>query len=126
MTTRHLAMPYLVTALNRGKEVEQLLSVTVGPGGKVVRYIALWHSDDDYVVSLHNVYDASSEGISDVTEWPSVDESEAHGEGVRRNFASLEEALAWVEAELGGSRARFVNQGVIQDEVTEPLGLGGR
>jgi hypothetical protein len=123
MTTRHLSMPYVIAALNRGKAVEQLLSVTGDAVPKVVRYVALWQGDGGYVVSLHNVHDASGEGVLDVTEWPSVDESEEHGEGVWTRFASLEDAFTWLESELGASRTRFVNQGVIQDEVEEALGL---
>jgi hypothetical protein len=38
--TRHQSAPFLRSALNRGKAVEQLLSVASGPGTKIIRWIA--------------------------------------------------------------------------------------
>jgi len=120
MTTRYLSSPFLLSALGRGKTVAQLLSVSDGPDSRVVRHVALWREGETCVVALHCVRDMSDR-LADVTEWPSVDGSEEHGVGVWTRFASVEDALVWVESELGGSRARFVNHGVIQDEIYQAL-----
>jgi hypothetical protein len=117
---RRLSMPFLTSALDRGKEVEQLLSVSEARGTKCVRWIALWHKAGHYTVSLHNV--RKVDGVPDVTEWPAVDEAEPHGEGIWTTFASIDEALAYVENELAGSRLHFVNQGMIGDEIEDVLG----
>jgi len=115
--TRHLIEPVLVSALNRGKEVHQLLSVRPVDGRWEVRYVTLWKTAGEHVVALSEIYLDTPEQPGDVT---ALDESDPLGERWK-HFASLEGALGWIESELGGSRTRFVNSGVLQDEVNEAL-----
>lgn len=116
---RYLTAPNLTAVLNLGRQVEQLLSYRVEGDQRVIRWVSLWEAGNLVTVSLHEALDLTEEGFLDVTEFPSLDPCEDHGEGKWRSFDSREAAFAWIEGDLGGSMERFVNSGVIQDEVDD-------
>jgi len=123
---RHLTAVHLNSALNRGKIVEQLLSARVVDDRWEVSWVELWPGEKGeegkFLVCHHFVWSQRARGMWDITEWPSIDDTEDHGEGFRQTFDDLEAAFQCIE-ELGGSRTRFVNFGVIQDEVHDALGV---
>ena len=118
--TRHLIEPHLRSALDRGKSVEQFLGGSVWEGEPVVRWIEIRQDSDEFVLSFYQVYDEGSEEWLDLYEFqPAMEDPDE--DCVEHTFATLDAALAFASAQYGVDPARFVNEGVIQDEYRDYL-----
>lgn len=118
---RHLTEPNAVSALRRGKEVEQLLGFGSVEGRRTIRWLTLGPSEGRFRLRVHHVFDVGDgEELWDASELPSVDAAEDHGEG--RSLATTdtpEEALALASSDHGADPGRWVNFAVITDEVND-------
>jgi hypothetical protein len=112
-STRYLHPTAVGATLDRGKGVQQLLSVGQG----TVSWLTISPSRDGrFVLSLHHVVDIGAGEFFDVSEFPPVDESEDHGEGREAGaFDDAGEALD-VAGTLGATPDRWVNEGMIDAE----------
>jgi hypothetical protein len=116
--SRYLALPFLSSALSRGKSAQQLLSMRRDAQQTIACWLSLRTSEGKHRVTLYEVLYLDE---LDYVELPFV--NEAHeDEPPEHVFDTLDDALAFIEKELGGSRDKFVNEGVIQDEMAEALG----
>ena len=111
---RYLTVPFLRAALNRGGPVQQLLSAETVDGKWKVRWIELNAAKDGYHLYCHDDERSIWKGFFDVSEWSEPDDPKV--------FLKLDDAIRFVVEELGGSPDKFVNHGLIDDEVRDVLG----
>jgi len=120
MPRRHLTEPEAASALRRGKEIEQLLGFDSVEGRRTIRWLSAGPWEGGFHLTLHHVLDAERNEVWDVSELPSVDPDEDHGEGrTLATPATPEELLALASSTHGADPARWVNFAVITDEVTD-------
>ena len=112
---RHLIDAFLRSALNRGKSVQQLLSAETVNGKWRIRWIELCANGEGYDLYYHDDEKSIFDGFFDLSEWSEP--------GDPITFESLDDAIRYVVDGLGGSAQRFVNDGVIDDEARDALGV---
>ncbi len=91
-------------------------------GRWAVRWVTISPSASGFQIAKHEVEDVGQEwGIYDVSEFPALDDTEEHGEGVTLE-ASIEaaEALA-LASKHGAAPDKWVNFGVLADEYRDSL-----
>ena len=115
---RYLTRSQIQSALSRGRHVEQLLSPTTINGATVLRWIDLHPANDQFAITLYEVFDDGSEDYLDIYSFEPVNPDE---EPTPRSFDSLDDALSFAESSYTASRDRYVNQAVIQDEYADYL-----
>ena len=121
---RHLRSTNVADRLAAGKGIEQLLPTQVADP-PTVRWITVWPTDDGLIaVSLHEVLDVGTGEFQDVTEFPSLDATEDHGEGREVGvYSSIPEALE-AARDVGATVDRWVNEGMIGQEYRDTRALG--
>jgi hypothetical protein len=127
--SRYLARPFIVSALHRGKPVEQFLGAREVDGERILRWIELSPASGDAVeIRVRDVYDEGDESyldLYDFTEVESDDDEEDDDDAPSATAASLDEAIALCRDRWGADPDRWVNEGVIQDEYADLLREGG-
>ncbi|MER7756894.1 hypothetical protein [Kitasatospora sp. NPDC097643] len=124
---RYLVESFAVSALTRGRSVEQFL----GPAGDAhasgVRWVEVVPTCSQFKVVLHTSADVGSENFCDLVAFPPLDpESEDDEFGLEIAMATdAHDALALAEHRTGAVRGRWVNQGMAQDEYRDFV-LAGR
>ncbi|WP_139178585.1 hypothetical protein PRJ39_06410 [Lysobacter enzymogenes] len=112
---RHLTFDDAVSALRRGRVVDQLIEIAPAYGTTVIRYVSVTPTKEgSFDVSLIERFDEGRPDFLDVYAFSYVDPDPPHGS--TENFPAPGEALAYAQNELGCSGDKFVNEGVIQDE----------
>ena len=114
---RHLHPTQVESALRRGSQVEQLLSIDSGDRAiGIVRWLSLSLVRDRFELRLHEAEDVGSIDFADIAAFPSADPEDEFGEG--RLVASSPEASEILDAASGFGAApdRWVNQGVVGNE----------
>jgi hypothetical protein len=111
---RHLTDAFLKSALSRGKTVQQLLSAETSDGKWKIRWVEMHADERGYIVYYHDDEQSIFGGFFDVSEWGDVNDPVV--------FPLLDDAIRWIVDDLGGSAERFVNHGLIDDEVRDALG----
>jgi hypothetical protein len=102
-------------ALARGRGVEQLLASEP----TVVEWLTLSKDSTGITLRRHRVWEVGGHDFTDVSEFPSVDPEEDHGEGtVLATFTDGAEALTG-SVEHGARADRWVNEGMVQDEYAD-------
>jgi hypothetical protein len=119
---RYLTWHEAVSALRRGKAVEQLLPARPHHGQPTVRWLAVYPRDGLFVVGLHHVLDPCDPQFLDVTEFAPVDEWEGVGEGVEVDNAPCPEHALRAAARFGAVPERWVNQFVVAEEYRDAHG----
>lgn len=115
---RHLSGSQAISALRRGRQIDQLLGREQLPDGRwSVSWITIAPTSDGFRLTRHEVEDVGPQMATyDVAEFPAVDPEEEAGEGrTLQLVADPEEAIA-VAARHGASSGSWVNFGVVGDE----------
>jgi hypothetical protein len=119
---RHLTQTEAVSALRRGRAVEQLLESEPHAGRPTVRWLSVFGHEGAFIVSVHHVYDACDPGFVDVTEFAPVNDEEYVGEGVDVAREPDPERALRAACEHGAVPERWVNRGVVENEYAEAHG----
>lgn len=121
---RHLSGPTVAATLRRGNSVEQFLGTGQHDESTTLRWVAIHPASGEFVVVMHEVVDAVADmGTADVSEYPPVDPEEYTGEGRRLASSDTAEAALDLATQLAGCRPeRWVNAGLVQDEVADTRG----
>lgn len=124
-SARHLAEPFALGALRRGRSVEQFLGPAGTPERPGIRYVEVRPVEGAFEIVLHTLQDVGHEGFVDLGEFPALeaDDDEEFG----RLIATADEpraALATAEHRTAAVRARWVNAGVVQDEYVDFVRAG--
>jgi hypothetical protein len=115
---RHLTEPNIHSALQRGRCVEQLISPRRVNDATYLRWLELHATDEQFTLTLYEVFDDGSDDYLDVYSFEQVSPGE---DPVRHSFATLDEALAFAHASYSAPQDHYVDQGVIQDEYADYL-----
>jgi hypothetical protein len=124
---RHLTRSFAEGTLRRGREVEQLVEAFEQDGRRGLRWASIsaatrWNG---FIVRLHTVEDLDDADRLTVDEYPSFHETDEEGFGQTIGETdSAEEAIDLADRELGADPARWVNQGVFQDEYNDYVKQG--
>ena len=114
--SRYLQRPFMESALNRGRSVEQLLPPGETDGQSTVRWLELSRAADGNIeLRLNEAIDVGRDDYFDIYGFPPVGDNDELAVR-RRVFSSLNEALAAARQLYSASPDRFVNEGVTQDE----------
>lgn len=122
---RHLTRSFAEGALRRGRQIEQLLEAFEQDGRRGLRWTSISPATrfHGFIVSLHTVEDIDYRLTVD--EYPSFYESDEEDFGQTiGETESAEEALDLAHRELAANPARWVNQGVLQDEYNDYVEQG--
>lgn len=118
---RYLSPSEVSTRINLGKTVEQWLEPKFDEQEQVdiLRWISIDKERHNKIsLRLSSVYDEGDEDMLDIYGFSSVDPEELYEE---IEFDRLEDVLAYVIRELGGSRDTFLNEGMCQEEYRNHL-----
>ena len=124
---RHLTRSSAEGTLRRGREVEPLLEAFEQDGRRGLRWASIspptrFHG---FIVRLHTVEDLDETDRLTVDEYPSFQETDEEDFGQTIGEAeSAEEAVGLAARELGADPARWVNQGVLQEEYNDYVKQG--
>ncbi|WP_232667056.1 hypothetical protein [Pseudonocardia sp. TRM90224] len=134
---RHLALPFAIGALRRGREIEQFLGPVDGAGERGIRWVSIGSGAAGFTVSLFERADLDGSTLRDLPVLPSLSEQHTESSDERRDAAELdgravgtassaEGALALAERALGTHPERWVNSGVVGNEYDDYLQAGRR
>ncbi len=102
----------LKTYLKLGRELPQFLGFGEYYESKTFEWANLSGNPENAKISLIRSYDSGSDwGCYDVLSFGQVADDDPSEE--KYFSGTLEECLVWLESELGGSRDKFVGQGMI-------------
>jgi hypothetical protein len=124
---RHLTRSSAEGTLRRNRDVEQLLEAFEQDGRRGLRWASIspptrFHG---LIVRLHTVEDLDETDRLTVDEYPSFHETDEEEFGQTIGEAeSPEEAIDLAARDLGANPARWVNQGVLQDEYNDYVKQG--
>lgn len=126
---RHLTRSFAAGTLRRGREVEQLLEAFEQDGhrGQGLRWASIWPPArfHGFIVRLHTVEDLDDTDRLTIDEFPGFHEADEEDFGQTiGEIDSPEEAIDLAARELGADSARWVNQGVLQDEYNDYVKQG--
>ncbi|GLY83389.1 hypothetical protein [Actinoallomurus iriomotensis] len=124
---RHLTRPFTEGTLRRGREVEQLLEAFEQDGRRGLRWASISPPtrSHGFIVGLHTVEDLDDTYRLTVDEYPSFHETDEEDFGQTiGETKSANEAIDLAARELGADPARWVNQGVLQDEYNDYVKQG--
>lgn len=118
---RHLTPATAISALGRGREIEQFLGGASDGEVSSITFVTISPRGDTFRVSVHEVLDVGTEDFIDVTEFPPpIDEGEYVGEGrLLGTGASPADAIALAGSIVAARPDRWVNQGVVGDEYAD-------
>jgi hypothetical protein len=119
---RHLTENEAVSALRRGRAVEQLLDEARHEGRSTVRWLSIFRREDAFVVLVHHVYDDGSPAFRDLSEFEPVDIEEDVGEGTQVAREPEPETALMAASSHGAVPERWVNEGVVADEYARSHG----
>lgn len=124
---RHLAEPFALGALRRGRPIEQFLGPAGSPERPGVRYVEISPVKTGYEIYLHSVEDGGDESFWDLGEFLPLDPDDERAEfGLLITTADDPlTALNAAERHTGAVRGRWVNEAVSQDEYRDFV-LAGR
>lgn len=123
---RYLAESFALTALRRGRPVEQFLGPAGSPELAGIRYVEVRPVRTRYDIFLHALQDIGHETFVDLVEFPPLDPDEDE-EDFGRLLATCADplgALTAAEQATGALRGRWVNAGVVQDEYLDWVKAG--
>lgn len=125
-SVRHLAEPFVLGALRRGRCVEQFLGPVGTPERPGIRYVEVRPVGGAFEIVLHTRRDVGHQGFVDVGEFPALDADDDEEEFGRLVATASDPltALATAEHRTGAIRARWVNAGVVQDEYSDFVRAG--
>ncbi|GLY75012.1 hypothetical protein [Actinoallomurus iriomotensis] len=124
---RHLTRSFAEGTLRRGREVEQLLEAFEQDGRRELRWASISPPtrSHGFTVQLHTVEDLDDTYQLTVDEYPSFHESDEEDFGQTiGETESADEAIDLAARELAADPARWVNQGVLQDEYNDYVKQG--
>ncbi|MGW4303248.1 hypothetical protein ACWEHT_26255 [Streptomyces sp. NPDC004646] len=115
---RYLVESFILGALRRGRSVEQFLGACGSAERPGVCHVEVCPTKGRFEVRLHTVEDIGSERFRDLGEFPPfAPDDEASEFGLLLGTAEDPlSALEIAERQTGAERARWVNEGVVQDE----------
>ncbi|MDX2389540.1 MULTISPECIES: hypothetical protein [unclassified Streptomyces] len=123
---RYLVEAFALTALRRGRSIEQFLGAAGTPEVPGIQWAELRPTAGGFVLVLHVAQDIGGENSYDLVEFPSF-EQEDDEEGFGRQIAVVDDPLAamtFAEERLGAGRDRWVNQGMAGDEYRDYVRAG--
>jgi hypothetical protein len=112
---RYLTPGSAITALRRGRQIEQFLGGIQAGERRGIRWISLRPGREGIGVHLHEVEDVGTDTFWNLTEFPPLDPDD-ETQGLVTVVTAPEEAVRIAEHELGADHARWVNQGFACDE----------
>jgi hypothetical protein len=112
---RYLTPAFAITALRRGRQIEQFLGGIQAGERRGIRWISLSPGRESIGVYLHEVEDVGTDTFWDLTEFPPLDPDD-ETRGLVTVVTAPEEAIEVAEHDLGADHARWVNQGFACDE----------
>ena len=124
---RHLTRSFAEGTLRRGCEVEQLVEAFEEDSRRGLRWASISPATrfHGFIVGLHIVEDLDDTYRLTVDEHPSFHETDEKDFGQTiGETESAEEAIDLANRELGADPARWVDQGVLQDEYNDYLKQG--
>jgi 2,4-dienoyl-CoA reductase-like NADH-dependent reductase (Old Yellow Enzyme family) len=123
---RYLTESFAVGALNRGRPVEQFLGPVATSDRSGVSYVEVRPVRGAYELYVYTVEDVGHEGFFDLIEFPPFD-ADAEEEDFGRLVATVQDPMSALDAaeEIAGAvRARWVNEGMVQDEYADFVRAG--
>jgi hypothetical protein len=91
---RHLTQTQAVSALRRGRAIEQLLEPQPRDGLETVRWLSVFGDGDAFIVNVHHVYDACDPELVDITEFAPVNDEESVARRKSHRFVGFLAMLA--------------------------------
>ena len=125
MSRPYLTLSEVESALNRGKSIECFLGSCVRDGQRGIKWLSATRRGESVRLAIYETADLGSEDILDLYEFgplnPALELDEPDEEKMFQNFRSF---ISEVEAMFPSSTARFVNEGMIQDEYSDFIARG--
>ena len=115
---RYLTQAEIHAALNLGKDVEQFLGSVDVEGGPAIRYLVLCRQKERVTVNVYERFLPADSKFLDVVEFEPVDPEEDSSD---HEFEKFDDAIAFAVNECGAQTDRFVNQGMVQEELKDYL-----
>jgi len=125
MSRRYLTISEAESALNRGKSIECFLGSCERDGQCGIKWLSASRCGESVRLAIFETADFGSEDHLDLYEFgplnPTLELDEPDEEKMFDNFRLLVDE---VEAMFPSSTARFVNEGIIQDEYSDFIARG--
>lgn len=122
---RYLTLSEAESALNRGKSIECFVGSCERDGQRGIKWLSASRCGENLRLAIFETADLGSADFLDLHEFgpmnPALEPDEPDEEKMFENFRSL---VSEVEALFPGSTARFVNEGIIQDEYSDFIARG--
>lgn len=115
---RYLTKEEIQAALHLGKDVEQMLGIVEIDERPVIRYLVISQQKKLFVVNVYERFLPVESDFFDVVEFESVDPDD---ESTDHEFGNIDDALSFATIECGAQKDKFVNRGMIQDELRDYL-----
>ena len=112
---RYVTPKFAITALRRGRQIEQFLGGVQAGERRGIRWISLSPGREGIGVHLHEVEDVGTDTFWNLTEFPPLDPDD-ETQGLVTVVTAPDEAIRIAEHDLGADHARWVNQGFACDE----------
>ncbi|ATZ29325.1 hypothetical protein SLAV_37805 [Streptomyces lavendulae subsp. lavendulae] len=123
---RYLVEAFALTALRRGRPIEQFLGAAGPPELPGIRWAEVRPTADGFVLVVHVAQDIGGENCYDLVGFPSFEQADDE-EDFGHQIAVVDDPLAAMtiaEERLGAGRDRWVNRGMAGDEYRDYVRTG--
>ncbi|WP_261924982.1 hypothetical protein [Shewanella sp. NFH-SH190041] len=103
--------------LKMGRELSQFISIGQYFDSVTFDWVRMTGSEQNAKIELIRSVDEGDDYYCDVTLFSTIGEIDP--EEIKEYIGSLDNCLAWLESELGGSPDKFVGKGMIDQEYEE-------
>ncbi|MFF7082214.1 hypothetical protein [Streptomyces lavendulae] len=123
---RYLVEAFALTALRRGRPIEQFLGAAGPPEVPGIQWAEVRPTADGLLLVVHVAQDIGGENCYDLVGFPSFEQADDE-EDFGHQIAVVDDPLAAMtiaEERLGAGRDRWVNQGMAGDEYRDYVRTG--
>ena len=125
MPRRYLTLSEAESTLNRGNSIECFLGYCERDTQPGINWLSISSSDEKIYLKIYETADLGNKNFLDLYGFgPLNPELELDEPDEEKVFDSFNSVIAEIEVMFPTSSARFVNQGVIQDEYSEFISRG--
>lgn len=117
---RYLDQAEILSYINAGKEIEQSLGEFYSDNFRCFRHVTLGKNKDSYYGLIFEKFDDSSEGLTSVYDFSSVDPDNHYGVEIGP-FDSLDEVIETINKSVKLNSDKYLISGHLNDEIKKNL-----
>ncbi|GAA3642659.1 hypothetical protein [Flavivirga jejuensis] len=115
---RFLSIGEIISALNRGKGIEQFLGKIKNDNYDTFEWIEINKTKSNFLLSYHLVFDESDEGIESIYSYSYVEPDDIYGKKVFESD-NIQDILKFANDNYNADNSKYQNEQYLDELITE-------